>query len=99
MLTFIADRVTTNIRELEGALTRVVAYASLTGRPISTELAEEVLRNLFPAGRDAPDHDRADPVGAVAEAFHVILADLRGDRAPAVRSSTRATSPCTCAAS
>ena len=54
VLTYIADRVTTNIRELEGALTRVVAYASLTGRPISTELAEEVLRNLFPQGATRP---------------------------------------------
>ena len=62
VLTFIADRVSSNIRELEGALTRVVAYASLTGRPISTDIAQEVLRDLFPAGRDAADHDRTDPV-------------------------------------
>ena len=39
VLTFIADRVTSNIRELEGALTRVIAYASLTGRPISVDVA------------------------------------------------------------
>ena len=63
VLTFIADRVSSNIRELEGALTRVVAYASLTGRPISTDIAQEVLRDLFPQGAHSVDHHRADPVG------------------------------------
>jgi chromosomal replication initiator protein len=48
VLTFIAERVTTNIRELEGALTRVVAFSSLTGLPADVELAEQVLRDLFP---------------------------------------------------
>ena len=48
VLTFIAERVTTNIRELEGALTRVVALSSLTDMPLSVELAEQVLRPLFP---------------------------------------------------
>src|SRR6476620_11052669 len=79
VLTCIADRVTTNIRELEGALTRVVAYASLTGRPISTELAEAVLRNLSPQG--ATRSLTIEQIqGATAELFHVSIADLRGDR-------------------
>src|ERR687886_166972 len=43
VLSFIASRVSTNIRELEGALTRVVAFSSLTGRPMSEEVAQEVL--------------------------------------------------------
>ena len=79
VLTYIADRVTTNIRELEGALTRVVAYASLTGRPVSTDLAEEVLRNLFPQGATRPITIEQIQ-SAVSELFHVPISDLRGDR-------------------
>jgi chromosomal replication initiator protein len=81
VLTFVADRVTTNIRELEGALTRVVAYASLTGRPISPEVAEEVLRDLFPQGVTRPITIEQIQ-SAVCEIFHVSLADLRGDKRP-----------------
>src|SRR4051812_5650597 len=47
-LELIADRVTTNIRALEGALIRVVAFGSLTGRPVTAELAGEVLAGLYP---------------------------------------------------
>ena len=49
MLTFIAGRVTTNIRELEGALTRVVGLLVLTGLELDVDLAEQVLRDLFPS--------------------------------------------------
>jgi chromosomal replication initiator protein len=50
ILTEIAGRVSSNIRELEGALTRVVAFSSLTGRPMTTDLAQEVLDAVFPQG-------------------------------------------------
>ena len=50
VLTFIASRISTNIRELEGALTRVVAFSSLTGRPMTSELAQDVLKDVFPQG-------------------------------------------------
>jgi chromosomal replication initiator protein len=50
ILNFIAGRISTNIRELEGALTRVVAFSSLTGRPITVELAQDVLQDVFPQG-------------------------------------------------
>jgi chromosomal replication initiator protein len=48
-LAVIAERVDRNVRALEGALIRVVAYSSLTGRPLTGELAEEVLDSLSPA--------------------------------------------------
>ena len=54
VLTFIAGRVSTNIRELEGALTRVVAFSSLTGMQLTVALAEQVLRDLFPHGDAVP---------------------------------------------
>ncbi len=47
-LSVIATRVQNNVRALEGALIRVVAFSSLTGRPITAELTEEVLDNLYP---------------------------------------------------
>jgi len=43
---YIAGRIKSNIRELEGSLIRLIAYASLTGREISLELTQEVLRNM-----------------------------------------------------
>jgi chromosomal replication initiator protein len=43
----IAARIKSNIRELEGSLTRLIAYASLTGRAISLELAQDVLRHVI----------------------------------------------------
>ncbi|OON97939.1 MAG: chromosomal replication initiation protein DnaA [Epulopiscium sp. Nele67-Bin005] len=46
VLLFIANTVVSNIRELEGALTRILAYASLTNRPITIELAKEALKDL-----------------------------------------------------
>jgi chromosomal replication initiator protein len=50
-LDVIADRVTDNVRALEGALIRVVAFHSLTGRPLDAVLAAEVLDGLYPASR------------------------------------------------
>lgn len=48
VLSAVAQRITINVRALEGALIRVVAYSSLTSRPISVELADEVLDGLYP---------------------------------------------------
>jgi chromosomal replication initiator protein len=49
---YIADRVNSNIRELEGALIRIMAYASFSRRSVSRELVDEVLKGLFPQDRD-----------------------------------------------
>jgi chromosomal replication initiator protein len=58
VLRVVAERVTTNVRALEGALIRVVAFASLTRRPLSPALAAEVLDDLYPAR-----HPRAGEAG------------------------------------
>jgi len=47
-LALVAERVTHNVRTVEGALIRVVAFGSLTGRPVTAELAGEVLSGLYP---------------------------------------------------
>jgi chromosomal replication initiator protein len=47
-LSVIAERVSSNVRALEGALIRVVAFSSLTGRPLTADLAREVLDSLYP---------------------------------------------------
>jgi chromosomal replication initiator protein len=47
---YIASRIKTNIRELEGSLIRLIAYASLTNKPLTIELAKDVLKNVL-------DHD------------------------------------------
>jgi chromosomal replication initiator protein len=79
VLTFIASRVSTNIRELEGALTRVVAFSSLTGRQMDVQLAQDVLRDVFPQGEAAAvSIDRIQAL--VCERFSVTLEELTGDR-------------------
>ena len=79
LLTFIASRVSTNIRELEGALTRVVAFSSLTGRPLSVELAQDVLKDVFPQG-EAAQISIGLIQELVCERFGVTMAELTGDR-------------------
>ncbi len=79
LLTHIASRVTTNIRELEGALTRVVAFASLTGRFMDVELAQDVLRDVFPHGEAAVvSIERIQEL--VCDRFGVTLAELTSGR-------------------
>lgn len=48
---FIAKRLRSNVRELEGALNRVVANVQLTGRPITIDFVREALRDLIAAGK------------------------------------------------
>jgi chromosomal replication initiator protein len=79
VLTFIAGRVSTNIRELEGALTRVVAFSSLTGRTMSVELAQDVLKDVFPQG-EAAEVSIKRIQDLVAERFSMSLEELCGDK-------------------
>jgi chromosomal replication initiator protein len=76
---FIAQRVPTNIRELEGALVRVVAYASLTRSAVSVDLAGEVLRDLLPAARSRVVTIQAIQL-AVAEFFGLRVEEMRAKR-------------------
>ena len=72
---FIASKVKTNIRELEGSLIRLIAYASLTGRDIDLSLAQEVLKDLL--------HTEEKPITIemiqkfVADHYNVKLTDLK----------------------
>jgi chromosomal replication initiator protein len=80
VLSEIGERVSSNVRELEGALTRVVGYASLTGRPIDVALAREVLASFSgadPSGGPVTI-DRVQDV--VCRHFDLERADLTGDR-------------------
>ncbi len=79
VLTFIAGRVSTNIRELEGALTRVVAFSSLTGRAMSVELSQDVLKDVFPQG-EAAEVSIKRIQDLVAERFNMSLEELCGDK-------------------
>jgi chromosomal replication initiator protein len=79
VLSFIASRVSTNIRELEGALTRVVAFASLTGRALSVGLAEDVLKDVFPQG-NAVEVSIRRIQELVSERFQLTMDELCGDR-------------------
>jgi chromosomal replication initiator protein len=79
VLEFIASRISSNIRELEGALTRVVAFSSLTGRPMTEDLAQDVLKDVFPQGEvQQVSIERIQEL--VSERFSLSLAELCGDK-------------------
>jgi chromosomal replication initiator protein len=77
VLEFIAARIERNIRELEGALIRVTAFASLNRQPVDNQLAEIVLRDLIP---DEAAHEIGAPniMAVTAEFFGVTMEDLCG---------------------
>ncbi len=77
VLEFIAERIERNIRELEGALIRVTAFASLNRQPVDTQLAEIVLRDLIP---DSATSEITAPtiMAVVAEFFGVTIDELCG---------------------
>jgi chromosomal replication initiator protein len=74
----IAERVTTNVRELEGALTRVVAAASLSGRSVTMELAGSVLDSYQPGHGEALTIERIQD--AVCEHFAIEREELLSEK-------------------
>lgn len=79
VLEFIASRISRNIRELEGALIRVTAFASLNRQPVDLGLTEDVLKNLIPGGEDsAPEITAGDIMAATADYFGLTVDDLCG---------------------
>ncbi len=77
VLEFIATLVADNIRELEGSLTRVSAFASLTGQEVSVPLTERVLQDLLP-GHEAKAVDPQEILYATASSYGFSVDDLRG---------------------
>jgi chromosomal replication initiator protein len=77
VLEFIASRISNSIRELEGALIRVTAFANLTRSPVELALAEEVLRDFIPDG-SGPEITADQIMVSTADYFGVSLEDLRG---------------------
>ena len=78
MLEFLAHKITSNVRELEGALNRIGAYATLVGRPITLETTQEVLHDLLRA------NDRRVTIEEiqkrVAEHFNIRSSDMHSAR-------------------
>lgn len=75
---FIATKIRSNIRELEGALIRVVAYCTLTGQHLDLKLAHDVLRDSFHEEDQKITIEQIQRV--VAEYFNLKVADLRAKR-------------------
>ena len=75
----IAERLDQNVRELEGAVTRLIGYSSMTGKPLTAELAREALADLLQVRRGgAPSMD--DIVSVVTDQFDVKLTDLQSKK-------------------
>ena len=75
VLDLIAERFTENIRELEGALTRVTAVASLSNQPVSKALAEQALQDFFATDIEVRP---TDIISQVAQYFHMTFDELVG---------------------
>lgn len=75
VLTFIATKIRSNIRELEGSLTRLLAYSSLTGAEISMGMAQQTLRNTISAQEKKINMDAVQKV--VADEFSLRINELK----------------------
>ena len=78
VMEFLAHKITSNVRELEGALNRIAAHVQLVGRDITLESAQEVLHDLLRS------HERRVTIDEiqrrVAEHFNIRLAEMTSDR-------------------
>jgi chromosomal replication initiator protein len=78
VLEFLAHKITTNVRELDGALNRLIAHANLFNRPVTLEATQEVLHDILKA------HDRRVTIEEiqkrVAEHFSIRLTDMSSAR-------------------
>ncbi|MGI8695159.1 MAG: chromosomal replication initiator protein DnaA [Mycobacteriales bacterium] len=77
VLEFIATKIQSNIRELEGALIRVAAFASLSGKPVDLALAEIVLKDLIPES-EQPQISAATIMVTTADYFGITMDELCG---------------------
>jgi chromosomal replication initiator protein len=77
VLEFIASKISSNIRELEGALIRVTAFASLNRQPVDLAITEIVLKDLFPS-ESGPEITAAQIMAAAASYFGVTVEELCG---------------------
>ena len=75
---FLAHKITSNVRELEGALNRIVAHADLVGRPVTIETTQELLRDLLRANDRRVTIDEIQR--KVAEHFNMRIADMHSER-------------------
>jgi len=81
VMNFLANRIRTNVRRLEGALIRVASYASLTGKKLSIEVVEGLLREiLHEEGRLTISIEVIQK--KVAEHYDIRLADMTSKRRP-----------------
>jgi chromosomal replication initiator protein len=78
VLEFLAHKITSNIRELEGALNRIVAHATLVGRPVTLETTQEVLSDLLRANDRRVTIDEIQK--KVAEHYNIRVADMHSAR-------------------
>ncbi len=81
VMAYIAKNIASNIRELEGALTRIVAFATLTNQNISITLAENSLKDIFSENASAPlTPDLIQEI--VADHFNIRIEDIQGSKKP-----------------
>ncbi len=78
VMEFLAHKITSNVRELEGALNRIVAHADLVGRPATIETTQELLRDLLRANDRRVTIDEIQR--KVAEHYNMRVADMHSER-------------------